>query len=67
MLRDGVETRIPVEQLRVGDAFLVRPGEKIATDGVVIDGSSAIDASLLTGETRPGRGRPRRPRSPGRR
>ncbi|MEO8889743.1 MAG: heavy metal translocating P-type ATPase, partial [Jatrophihabitantaceae bacterium] len=53
VVRDGVETRIPVEQLRVGDRFVVRPGEKIATDGVVIDGSSAIDESLLTGEPVP--------------
>jgi Cu+-exporting ATPase len=53
VLRDGVETRIPVEQLTVGDAFVVRPGEKIATDGVVVEGRSAIDASLVTGESVP--------------
>jgi Cu+-exporting ATPase len=53
VLRDGVETRVPVEQLAVGDRFVVRPGEKVATDGVVVDGSSAIDASLLTGESVP--------------
>ncbi len=53
VLRDGVEQRIAVEQLSVGDEFVVRPGEKIATDGEVIDGSSAIDASLLTGESVP--------------
>jgi len=53
ILRDGVETRIPVEDLAVGDEFVVRPGEKIATDGIVITGSSAIDASLLTGESVP--------------
>ena len=53
VLRDGTETRIPVEQLVVGDRFVVRPGEKIATDGVVEDGTSAIDASLLTGEPVP--------------
>ncbi|MEN3357351.1 MAG: P-type Cu+ transporter, partial [Mycobacteriales bacterium] len=53
VLRDGVETRIPVEQLAVGDRFVVRPGEKIATDGVVEDGTSAVDASLLTGESVP--------------
>ena len=51
--RDGVEHRIPTEQLRVGDEFVVRPGEKIATDGVVIEGSSAVDASMLTGESVP--------------
>lgn len=53
VLRDGVETRIPVEQLAVGDEFVVRPGEKIATDGVVVEGRSAVDASLVTGESVP--------------
>ncbi|MFB6394432.1 heavy metal translocating P-type ATPase [Polymorphospora lycopeni] len=53
VLRDGVETRIPVEQLAVGDRFVVRPGEKIATDGVVDEGTSAVDASMLTGESVP--------------
>ncbi len=53
VLREGVETRIPVEQLAVDDLFVVRPGEKVATDGVVVDGTSAIDASLLTGESVP--------------
>ncbi|WP_405064191.1 heavy metal translocating P-type ATPase [Kribbella sp. NBC_01505] len=53
VLRDGVETRIPAEQLKVGDEFVVRPGEKIATDGVVVTGSSAVDASMLTGESVP--------------
>ncbi|WP_040685802.1 heavy metal translocating P-type ATPase [Nocardia vinacea] len=48
-----VEQRIPVEQLSVGDIFVVRPGEKIATDGVVVEGSSAVDASMLTGESVP--------------
>ena len=50
---DGHEHRIPVEQLGVGDRFVVRPGEKVATDGVVEDGSSAVDQSLLTGESLP--------------
>ena len=50
---DGVERRVPVEELRVGDLFVVRPGEKIATDGVVEEGSSAVDKSLLTGESVP--------------
>ncbi|MEO7018429.1 MAG: heavy metal translocating P-type ATPase [Leifsonia sp.] len=53
VLRDGVETRIPIEQLGAGDEFVVRPGEKIATDGVIIAGSSAVDASMLTGESVP--------------
>ncbi len=53
VLRNGVETRIPVEELAVDDQFIVRPGEKVATDGIVVDGSSAIDASLLTGESVP--------------
>lgn len=53
VVREGVEVRIPIEQLSVGDLFVVRPGEKVATDGVVHDGSSAIDASLVTGEPVP--------------
>ena len=53
VLRDGREVRVPVEQLAVGDRFVVRPGEKVATDGVVEEGTSAIDASLLTGESVP--------------
>ena len=53
VMREGVETKIPVEQLHVGDEFIVRPGEKIATDGIVISGTSAIDASMLTGESVP--------------
>jgi P-type Cu+ transporter len=53
VLRDGNEERIPIERLMVGDHFLVRPGEKIATDGVIIEGSSAVDLSLLTGESLP--------------
>jgi len=53
MLRDGREQRINVDQLAVGDEFVVRPGEKIATDGMIVDGSSAVDASMLTGESAP--------------
>ena len=53
VLRDGAEVRVPIDQLVVGDLFVVRPGEKVATDGVVVEGSSAIDASLLTGEPVP--------------
>ena len=51
--RNGVEQRIPIDQLAVGDEFVVRPGEKIATDGTVVEGSSAVDASMLTGESVP--------------
>jgi len=53
VLRDGVEVRIPVAELVVGDHFVVRPGEKIATDGVVRAGASAVDLSMLTGESLP--------------
>ena len=51
--RNGAEQRIPIDQLNIGDEFVVRPGEKIATDGVVVEGRSAVDASLLTGESVP--------------
>ena len=50
---DGSERRVPVEQLAVGDRFMVRPGEKVATDGIVEEGRSAVDMSLLTGESVP--------------
>ena len=53
VLRDGSERRVPVEELTAGDLFVVRPGEKIATDGIVAEGSSAVDASLVTGESMP--------------
>ncbi|MFD8227958.1 heavy metal translocating P-type ATPase [Streptomyces massasporeus] len=53
VLRAGREQTVPVAELRVGDRFLVRPGEKIATDGTVEEGSSAVDASMLTGESVP--------------
>ncbi|MFJ9405878.1 heavy metal translocating P-type ATPase [Streptomyces sp. NPDC101393] len=53
VLRDGREVRIPTAELAVGDRFVVRPGEKIATDGQVREGSSAVDASMLTGESVP--------------
>jgi Cu+-exporting ATPase len=53
LLRDGFETRVPVRDLAVGDLFVVRPGEKIATDGVVVEGASAVDTSMLTGEPVP--------------
>ncbi len=50
---DGVESVVPVEQLGIGDTFVVRPGEKIATDGAVVRGRSAVDTSLVTGEAMP--------------
>ncbi len=53
VLRDGHEVLVPVEELRPGDLFVVRPGEKVATDGVVESGASAVDQSLLTGESVP--------------
>ncbi len=53
LLRDGQEVLVPVEALTVGDRFVVRPGEKVATDGVVTSGTSAIDQSMLTGESVP--------------
>ncbi len=53
VLRDGREVVVPIEELVVGDLFVVRPGEKIATDGLVEDGSSAVDQSMLTGEPVP--------------
>jgi Cu+-exporting ATPase len=53
VLRDDVEMAVPLEDLVVGDLFVVRPGEKVATDGVVVDGNSAIDQSMLTGEPVP--------------
>jgi Cu+-exporting ATPase len=53
VVRDGTEVPTPIEALAVGDRFVVRPGEKIATDGVVEDGASAVDQSMLTGEPVP--------------
>ncbi len=53
LVADGTEQRIPIGDLRVGSRFVVRPGEKVATDGVVEEGASAVDASLLTGESVP--------------
>ncbi|MFE2727703.1 heavy metal translocating P-type ATPase [Kitasatospora sp. NPDC059327] len=53
VLRDGSEIRLPVDRLTPGTRFVVRPGEKIATDGTVVEGSSAVDASMLTGESVP--------------
>ena len=53
VLRGGTERRVPVDELAVGDLFVVRPGEKLAADGEVTEGSSAVDASMLTGESVP--------------
>ncbi|HLR83986.1 MAG TPA: copper-translocating P-type ATPase, partial [Nocardioidaceae bacterium] len=53
VLRDGREQRVPIEALVVGDEFVVRPGEKIATDGEIVEGTSAVDASMVTGESVP--------------
>jgi Cu+-exporting ATPase len=53
VLRDGEEVLVPIDELAVGDLFVVRPGEKIATDGVVVEGASALDESLLSGESIP--------------
>jgi Cu+-exporting ATPase len=53
VLRDGTEVRVPVTALHVGEQFVVRPGEKVATDGEVVRGTSAVDASVLTGEPVP--------------
>ncbi|MET1038019.1 MAG: cation-translocating P-type ATPase, partial [Aeromicrobium sp.] len=53
LLRDGVETTVPLSDLHPGDRFVVRPGQKIATDGVVDDGASSVDESMLTGESLP--------------
>lgn len=53
VMRDGVEVTVPVGELRVGDVFVVRPGAQVSTDGVVIEGVSAVDTALLTGEPVP--------------
>ncbi|MGW7272981.1 heavy metal translocating P-type ATPase [Streptomyces sp. NPDC054864] len=53
VLRDGTEVRIPVARLVVGDRFVIRPGETVATDGTVVEGASAVDVSMLTGESVP--------------
>ena len=53
VLRDGSEVLVAADQLEVGDVFVVRPGEKIATDGIVVEGDSAVDQSMLTGESMP--------------
>lgn len=53
IVRDGIETEVPVDEVRVGDLVIVRPGEKIAVDGIVVEGRSSVDESMLTGESLP--------------
>jgi P-type Cu+ transporter len=53
VLKSGVETELPIERINIGDVILVKPGERIAADGIVIDGRSAVDESMLTGESVP--------------
>ncbi len=53
IIRDGREERLPISQLMVGDEFVVRPGEKVASDGIVVEGASSVDNSLITGESVP--------------
>lgn len=53
LFRDGIEVEVPVEELRVGDRFIVRPGQRIPVDGIVVEGTTAIDESMLTGESVP--------------
>lgn len=58
LIRDGVEVKVQIQNVRVGDLFVVRPGEKVATDGEVVEGYSAIDMSMVTGESIPVEVRP---------
>lgn len=58
LLKDGVETRVPTDTLEVGDTVLIRPGEKVPTDGVVLTGSTYVDESMLTGESMPAHKKP---------
>src|SRR5262249_60347539 len=53
VLADGVQRRVPIAEVQVGDVFVVRPGERLATDGVIVEGASAVDNSMLTGESLP--------------
>ncbi|MDR3538681.1 MAG: heavy metal translocating P-type ATPase, partial [Acetobacteraceae bacterium] len=53
LLRDGIEQDVPIDQVRPGDRVVVRPGERIPVDGIVLEGSAAVDAAMLTGESRP--------------
>jgi Cu+-exporting ATPase len=58
VVRDGIEVEVPIEEVQVGDLMVVRPGEKIPTDGVVLEGESAVDESMATGESMPVEKRP---------
>ncbi len=58
IVRDGIEIEVPIEEVRVGDVMVVRPGEKVPTDGVVLEGESAVDESMATGESMPVEKRP---------
>ena len=53
VLRDGTEVDVPLDQVATGDLVRVRPGEKVPVDGIVVEGSSSVDESMLTGESRP--------------
>src|SRR4029079_16570733 len=53
VLREGVEVRVPAGDLQVGEMYVVRPGDKLPADGIVVEGASAVDAALLTGEPVP--------------
>src|SRR4029077_5178036 len=53
VIRDGSESEVPLAEVRVGDVVVVRPGERIAVDGAVLEGDSAVDESMLTGESMP--------------
>ena len=53
IIRDGVETKVPIEEVKKGDVFVVRPGENIPVDGVVLEGASAVNEAALTGESIP--------------
>ena len=58
VVRDGIEVEVPIEEVQVGDVMVVRPGEKVPTDGVVVEGESAVDESMATGESMPVNKRP---------
>ncbi len=53
VIKEGIEVKVPIEEVKIGDKVIVRPGEKIAIDGIILDGNSAVDESMLTGESMP--------------